>query len=38
MVSTEAPTIEGRFAYDPEGGMFCATAPTEARCTSWKRC
>ncbi|WP_405430384.1 immunity 51 family protein [Micromonospora sp. NBC_00617] len=24
LVSTAAPTLEGRFAYDPEGGMFCA--------------
>jgi hypothetical protein len=24
LVSTEAQTLEGRFAYDPEGGMFCA--------------
>ncbi|WP_405090654.1 immunity 51 family protein [Micromonospora sp. NBC_01392] len=24
LVSTEAPTLRGRFAYDPEGGMFCA--------------
>ncbi|MFC5002424.1 Imm51 family immunity protein [Dactylosporangium cerinum] len=24
LVSTEAPALEGRFSYDPEGGMFCA--------------
>jgi hypothetical protein len=24
LVSTEAPALEGRFAYDPEAGMFCA--------------
>ncbi|MFA1543483.1 Imm51 family immunity protein [Actinomadura monticuli] len=24
LVSTEAPALDGRFAYDPEGGMFCA--------------
>ncbi|GAB3068398.1 hypothetical protein GCM10027186_21720 [Micromonospora schwarzwaldensis] len=24
LVRTEAPTLHGRFAYDPEGGMFCA--------------
>ncbi|WP_431948155.1 immunity 51 family protein [Micromonospora marina] len=24
LVSTESPTLEGRFAYDPEAGMFCA--------------
>lgn len=24
LVSTEAPTLKGRFQYDPEGGMFCA--------------
>ncbi|MBU8856342.1 MULTISPECIES: immunity 51 family protein [unclassified Micromonospora] len=24
LVSTEAATLEGRFAYDPEAGMFCA--------------
>jgi hypothetical protein len=24
LVSTEAPVLEGRFSYDPEGGMFCA--------------
>ncbi|MEU7937693.1 Imm51 family immunity protein [Microbispora bryophytorum] len=24
LVRTEAPALEGRFAYDPEGGMFCA--------------
>ncbi|KAB1117552.1 immunity 51 family protein [Micromonospora aurantiaca] len=24
LVSSEAPTLEGRFAYDPEAGMFCA--------------
>lgn len=24
LVSTEAPALNGRFAYDPEGGMFCA--------------
>ncbi|GAB3861289.1 immunity 51 family protein [Micromonospora andamanensis] len=24
LVSTEVPTLEGRFAYDPEAGMFCA--------------
>ncbi|MFJ8582069.1 Imm51 family immunity protein [Micromonospora sp. NPDC093277] len=24
LVSTEAPTLESRFDYDPEGGMFCA--------------
>ncbi|MFI6228486.1 Imm51 family immunity protein [Micromonospora echinospora] len=24
LVSTEAPTLDGRFSYDPEGGMFCA--------------
>ncbi|WP_214103589.1 immunity 51 family protein [Acrocarpospora catenulata] len=24
LVSTEAPGLEGRFSYDPEGGMFCA--------------
>ncbi|GAA3772089.1 immunity 51 family protein [Micromonospora maritima] len=24
LVSTQAPTLGGRFAYDPEGGMFCA--------------
>ncbi|WP_182898934.1 Imm51 family immunity protein [Microbispora sp. H10830] len=24
LVSTEAPALDGRFSYDPEGGMFCA--------------
>jgi hypothetical protein len=24
LVATEAPELEGRFDYDPEGGMFCA--------------
>ncbi|MER5195671.1 Imm51 family immunity protein [Streptomyces sp. NPDC002755] len=24
LVSTEAPALEGRFSYDPEGSMFCA--------------
>lgn len=24
LVSTEANTLEGRFSYDPEAGMFCA--------------
>ena len=24
LVSTEAPALDGRFGYDPEGGMFCA--------------
>ncbi|WP_248592927.1 Imm51 family immunity protein [Thermobifida alba] len=24
LVSTEASTLEGRFSYDPEAGMFCA--------------
>ncbi|MFB4318280.1 Imm51 family immunity protein [Actinomadura sp. 21ATH] len=24
LVSTEAGDLEGRFSYDPEGGMFCA--------------
>lgn len=24
LVSAEAPTLEGRFSYDPERGMFCA--------------
>ncbi|GGV10747.1 hypothetical protein GCM10010182_33580 [Actinomadura cremea] len=24
LVSTEAGNLEGRFSYDPEGGMFCA--------------
>jgi Immunity protein 51 len=24
LVNTEAPTLEGRVSYDPEGGMFCA--------------
>jgi hypothetical protein len=24
LVSTEAKALEGRFDYDPEGGMFCA--------------
>lgn len=24
LVSTEAQALEGRFSYDPEGGMFCA--------------
>ncbi|WP_329108435.1 immunity 51 family protein [Micromonospora sp. NBC_01699] len=24
LVSTEAPALEGRFGYDPEGGMFVA--------------
>ncbi|MFY1616950.1 Imm51 family immunity protein [Micromonospora sp. WMMD736] len=24
LVSTEAQMLEGRFSYDPEGGMFCA--------------
>lgn len=24
LVTTEAETLEGRFSYDPEGGMFCA--------------
>lgn len=24
LVSTQAPALEGRFSYDPEGGMFCA--------------
>jgi predicted transposase YbfD/YdcC len=24
LVSTEAPTLKGRFSYDSEGGMFCA--------------
>ncbi|MEV5751653.1 immunity 51 family protein [Actinoallomurus sp. NPDC052308] len=24
LVDTEAPTLAGRFSYDPEGGMFCA--------------
>ncbi|GAA3954217.1 hypothetical protein GCM10023085_40890 [Actinomadura viridis] len=24
LVSTEAENLEGRFSYDPEGGMFCA--------------
>ena len=24
LVSTEAPALDGRFDYDPEGGMFCA--------------
>ncbi|MFB4308313.1 Imm51 family immunity protein [Actinomadura sp. GTD37] len=24
LVKTEAPALDGRFGYDPEGGMFCA--------------
>ncbi|WP_026412733.1 Imm51 family immunity protein [Actinomadura oligospora] len=24
LVTTEAPSLEGRFSYDPEAGMFCA--------------
>ncbi|TDB92726.1 hypothetical protein E1091_12650 [Micromonospora fluostatini] len=24
LVGTEAPALDGRFAYDPEGSMFCA--------------
>ncbi|WP_207943305.1 Imm51 family immunity protein [Actinomadura sp. KC345] len=24
LVSTEAPALDGRFSYDPEGDMFCA--------------
>ena len=24
LVSTEAPALEDRFSYGPEGGMFCA--------------
>jgi hypothetical protein len=24
LVSTQDPTLEGRFRYDPEAGMFCA--------------
>lgn len=24
LVATEAPHLDGRFKYDPEGGMFCA--------------
>ena len=24
LVSTSAPHLDGRFRYDPEGGMFCA--------------
>ncbi|WP_433220828.1 Imm51 family immunity protein [Dactylosporangium sp. CS-047395] len=24
LVATEAPDLDGRFKYDPEGGMFCA--------------
>ncbi|WP_184615445.1 Imm51 family immunity protein [Sphaerisporangium krabiense] len=24
LVDTEAAALEGRFSYDPEGGMFCA--------------
>ncbi|MEU1616190.1 Imm51 family immunity protein [Streptomyces sp. NPDC005722] len=24
LVSTEAPTLEGRFSFDPEGDTFCA--------------
>jgi hypothetical protein len=24
LVSTQAPALDGRFSYDPEGGMFCA--------------
>ncbi|MFC4052956.1 Imm51 family immunity protein [Actinomadura syzygii] len=24
LVSTEAKTLDGRFSYDPEAGMFCA--------------
>jgi hypothetical protein len=24
LVNTEVPELEGRFSYDPEGGMFCA--------------
>jgi hypothetical protein len=24
LVATEAPSLEGRFGYDPEGDMFCA--------------
>jgi len=24
LVKAEAPALEGRFSYDPEGGMFCA--------------
>ncbi|HEU5029925.1 MAG TPA: Imm51 family immunity protein [Spirillospora sp.] len=24
LVGTEAKSLEGRFSYDPEGGMFCA--------------
>ena len=24
LVSTEASKLDGRFSYDPEGGMFCA--------------
>ncbi|TYB48707.1 Imm51 family immunity protein [Actinomadura chibensis] len=24
LVGTEAKTLDGRFSYDPEGGMFCA--------------
>jgi hypothetical protein len=24
LVNAEAPTLEGRFSYDPEAGMFCA--------------
>ncbi|MEE6262200.1 Imm51 family immunity protein [Plantactinospora sonchi] len=24
LIKTEAPALEGRFSFDPEGGMFCA--------------
>lgn len=27
LVSTEAPALEGRFSYDPEGDMFVAYGP-----------
>ncbi|MEV4629190.1 Imm51 family immunity protein [Micromonospora sp. NPDC049523] len=30
LVSNEAPTLEGRFAYDPEGGMFVAYGTDKA--------
>jgi hypothetical protein len=33
LASTEAPALDGRSTYDSEGGMFCATGPSEAR---WK--
>lgn len=37
LVKTEAPSLEGKFDYDPEEGCLRRSAKTEPRWSSWAR-